>query len=77
MTGTNAESGTEFKGAAEYESISVVTTTVVGTCSSPRVEAILSGKLLQIMRMLSNNSDAMIRLLTLFLHWSLQCCYQG
>ena len=45
--GTNAESGAEFRGAIVHESTSVATTTVVGACSSPRVEIILSGKLLQ------------------------------
>ena len=42
--GTNAK--TEFKGAT-LDSSSVATTAVVGACSSPGAETILSGKLLQ------------------------------
>ena len=75
--GTSAETDTESGRVTVYDSSSVVTTAVVGVCSSPRAETILSGKLLQSMKMLSNNSDTVIWLLTLFLHWTLRCCYQS
>jgi hypothetical protein len=75
--GTNAETDIESGTATVYDSSSVVTTAVVGVCSSPRAETILSGVLLQSMKMLSNNSDTVIRLLTSFLHWTLQCWIQS
>ena len=50
--GTNAETDIESGRATVYDSSSVVTTAVAGVCSSPRAETILSGKLLQSMKML-------------------------